>query len=100
MKTASFESYRQQALAAGFDEVLERRWAPLTVVDKHSHPFIAKAIVVEGEMWLTVAGQTRHLRVGDGFELASGEPHAERYGAEGTVYWVARRSSPGAVLKG
>jgi hypothetical protein len=87
-----FETYREQALAAGFDEVLERRWAPLTVVEEHSHPFLAKAIVSEGEMWLTVAGKTRHLRVGDDFELAAGELHAERYGVEGAVYWVARRA--------
>ncbi|MCU7370761.1 AraC family transcriptional regulator [Paucibacter sp. O1-1] len=93
MDITSFEHYRQQALAAGFDEVLERRWAPLTVVDEHSHPFVAKAVMAEGEMWLTVAGQTRHLRVGDGFELAAGERHAERYGAAGAVYWVARRAA-------
>jgi hypothetical protein len=34
---------------------------------------------------------TRHLRPGDGFQLARDEPHAERYGAEGAIYWVARR---------
>ena len=86
-----FKSYEAEALAAGFDAVLERRWEPLAVLDEHSHPFDAKAIVVEGEMWLTEAGATRHLRPGDGFEIAAGVPHAERYGPVGAVYWVARR---------
>ncbi|MCX2864014.1 AraC family transcriptional regulator [Paucibacter sp. PLA-PC-4] len=93
MNITSFEHYRHQALAAGFDEVLERRWAPFTVVDEHSQPFVAKAVIAEGEMWLKVAAKTRHLRVGECFELAAGERHAERYGAEGAIYWVARRAA-------
>jgi hypothetical protein len=42
-------------------------------------------------MWLTVGEETRHLRLGDTFELERDEPHAERYGVEGATYWVARR---------
>jgi hypothetical protein len=42
-------------------------------------------------MWLTQHGTTRHLVVGDGFELEADEPHAERYGEEGATYWVGRR---------
>lgn len=93
MNGFDFKSYEAQALAAGFETVLEHRWDPLTVLDEHSHPFDAKAIVVEGEMWLTEAGSTRHLRPGDGFEIAAGVPHAERYGPAGAVYWVARRNA-------
>lgn len=85
-----FESFKSLALAEGFDEVLERVWAPDTVLAEHTHPFAAKALVVQGEMWLTVGGETQHLKPGDLFELAHGEPHAERYGPEGATYWVAR----------
>lgn len=91
MTPTSFEQFQADALADGFDEALERRWEPLAVLATHTHPFAAKATVVQGEMWLTVGDVTRHLRPGDGFELAQGEPHAERYGAEGATYWVARR---------
>lgn len=87
----TFEHFRDQALAEGAAEVLERRWQPLQVVPLHTHPFEARALVTEGEMWLTVGGQTRHLRAGDRFELAADVPHDERYGTEGAVYWVARR---------
>lgn len=62
-----FDAFRDQALAEGFDEVLERRWAPGTVLDVHTHPFSVKAVVTEGEMWLTVGDATRHPRPGDGF---------------------------------
>lgn len=91
MTPISFEQFQAKALADGFDEALERRWEPLAVLATHTHPFAARATVVQGEMWLTVGDNTRHLLPGDGFELAQGEPHAERYGAEGATYWVARR---------
>ena len=54
--------------------------------------FSVEAIVVQGQMWLTVAGQTRSLERGDRFQLDRDVPHSERYGAEGATYWVARRN--------
>ncbi len=93
MNTTTFEAFRQQRLTEGFDEVLEREWTPLTVLDTHTHPFAASALVARGEMWLTVGEHTRHLLAGDTFELDAHVPHAERYGAEGAAYWVARRSA-------
>jgi len=88
----TFDEFKSQALARGFDEVLERRWDPGTVLDTHSHPFAVEAVVVQGEMWLACEGNERHLGTGDRFTLARDVPHAERYGAEGATYWVARRS--------
>jgi hypothetical protein len=88
----TFEAFEAQALAQGFDEVLERVWAPATVVTSHTHPFALRALVVRGEMWLTVGDDVRHLRPGDEFALDGQVSHAERYGAEGATYWVARRT--------
>lgn len=88
-----FAEFEATARAQGYNEVVERRWAPNTVLDTHSHPFAVKALVIEGEMWLTSDGQTRHLVAGDEFVVDHGAPHAERYGADGAVYWVARRNT-------
>ena len=93
MKPPSFDEFKAAALAEGFDEVVERRWAPSTVIDTHTHPFGLRALVVQGEMWLTVGNDTRDLRPGDEFSLERDVPHAERYGSEGATYWVARRNS-------
>lgn len=87
----AFEAFAASARAPGFAEVVERAWAPGTVVDTHTHPFAADALVVAGEMWLTVGTETRHLQRGDRFALAAEVPHAERYGPDGATYWVARR---------
>ena len=93
MNANTFEEFEAQARAAGFDESLVRQWAPDTVLDTHTHPFDADAVVAQGEMWLTCEGSTRHLKPGDTFTLAREVPHAERYGPEGATYWVARRNS-------
>lgn len=92
MNRLDFEDFRAQAVNEGFDEVIERRWPAGTVLDTHTHPFALQALVVDGEMWLSVGPETRHLRVGDTFELAREVPHAERYGEHGACYWVARRN--------
>ncbi|OSZ73105.1 cupin domain-containing protein [Hydrogenophaga sp. IBVHS1] len=92
MPNLNFDTFRIQALTEGFDEVLERQWDPLTLLDMHSHPFAVKALVTRGEMWLTVGDLTRQLRPGDAFEVGRDVLHAERYGKEGAAYWVARRN--------
>jgi mannose-6-phosphate isomerase-like protein (cupin superfamily) len=93
MDTSTFERFAADARAQGFDEVLERSWPPETVLDTHTHAFSVSAVVVKGEMWLTVDGNTRALRPGDTFTLAREIPHAERYGPDGATYWVARRNA-------
>lgn len=87
----TFEDFSASTLAQGFDEVAERRWQPDTVLETHRHDFAVKALVVQGEMWLSVGEQTQHLLPGDTFRLERDVAHAERYGKEGATYWVARR---------
>ncbi len=87
-----FHAFAESMTSHGYDEVVERVWEPLATAAEHTHPFAAKALVVKGEMWLTVNGRTQHLLPGGRFELAAGQPHAQRYGSEGATYWVARRA--------
>ena len=94
LRSASFEKFAADLHGQGFETVVERTWAPSAVMDSHIHDFAAKALIVRGEMWLTVHDVTQHLTVGETFELASGVPHSERYGREGATYWVGRRGAP------
>jgi len=91
MIATDFQQFESLARQQGFDEVLQRQWPAGAVLETHTHDFAVQAQVVQGEMWLTVGEQTRHLQAGDTFELAREVPHAERYGAEGTTFWAARR---------
>ncbi len=89
----TFEMFRDEMLAAGYEEVLERAWAPCAEAPIHTHPFEANALVFQGEMWLTEQGGTaRRLQAGDRFHLQANVPHEERYGPQGAIYWVARRA--------
>jgi quercetin dioxygenase-like cupin family protein len=87
-----FAEFKARALAEGASEVIERVWPPHTHLAEHTHPFTAQAVVVQGEMWLTVAAETQHLLPGDTFNIDANVPHAERYGPQGATYWVARRT--------
>lgn len=92
MNQLSFQAFEAAARAQGFDEVVEPRWPPAKVLESHTHPFALRALVTQGEMWLAVGDDVRHLRPGDEFALEREMPHLERYGAEGATYWVARRT--------
>ncbi len=93
MTTIDIEKFKQDSLAAGFDEVLERKWDANAIFDTHTHPFSVQALVTEGEMWFTTGGKTMHLTPGSTFQLGRDVPHAEKYGPHGTTFWVARKHS-------
>ena len=86
------EQFTEQSLAQGYAEVLVREWEPLVQNTTHTHPFASRVRVVRGEFWLTVGEQIRHFQAGEEFTLDKAVEHSERYGSEGTTFWVARRS--------
>ena len=87
----TFEEFAAQAQAQGYPQALVRTWDPGHVTPEHDHPFDTHALVVEGEFWLTVGDDTRHFQAGDTFELSRHILHRERYGAQGAIFWAARR---------
>ena len=92
MDLPTFDQFSQSSLAAGFDEVLVREWPPGEQVPSHSHAFSVNALVVRGDLVLTVGEQVHHLKVGDPFTLARDTLHTEQYGTDGATFWVARKS--------
>jgi quercetin dioxygenase-like cupin family protein len=85
------EHFQTETAARGYTQWLTREWPADAVVETHTHPFDAAAVITAGEMWLTVNGQTQHLAVGGSFEVLANTPHAEKYGAQGATFFVARR---------
>ena len=64
---------------------------PLTVVAEHAHPFDVRALVLNGEITLTVEGVSHAYREGDIFLMPAGHRHAEAVGPTGVDYLVGRR---------
>ncbi len=54
----------------------------------HTHPFEAKALIVQGELTIRCGGESRQYRVGDVFHLAKNIEHDEQYGPDGVSYLV------------
>jgi quercetin dioxygenase-like cupin family protein len=89
MKSITFESDLQRD---GFAEIDTRSLPPGQHNALHSHPFEVKAMVLEGEITLTVDGADRTYRGGDVFTMARGCEHAEQVGASGVSYLVGRKN--------
>jgi quercetin dioxygenase-like cupin family protein len=89
METKAFES---TLAAEGYRDV-ETKALPSTYrAREHSHAFDVRALVLDGEITLTVNGDTRSYRAGDVFTMAAGCAHAESVGPDGVRYLVGRRA--------
>lgn len=75
----------------GFDEVVTRSLPAGQVVPPHSHPFAVRALVLEGEITLTVGEASRTYRAGEVFTMDAACEHTEQVGAAGVDYLVGRR---------
>lgn len=85
------DEFKQRLTAEGFSEVMMVERAPNGSLDVHTHPFEARAIVLEGEIRLCVGDKEEVCRPGDTFHLAAHQAHAESYGPQGVKYLVGRR---------
>ena len=93
MKDEHFEAaLRREGFA------IERKSIPgMTQVPEHAHPFDVRALVLNGEITLTVEGVEYAYREGDIFVLPAGHRHAETVGPAGVDYLVGRRSNASNV---
>jgi quercetin dioxygenase-like cupin family protein len=57
----------------------------------HTHPFEVMALVLSGNIELTVAGITSNYESGDVFHLEHEQLHSEAYGPNGVHYLAARK---------
>ena len=76
----------------GFVEVLTRQQPPGYFLDDHQHAFDARALIIDGDITLTLNGSARIYPPGTVFELPAGLPHLEQAGPLGVTYLVGRRS--------
>ena len=90
MNTQDFE---MQLRANGFTEVLTRELPPGYFLGDHEHPFDARALILSGDITLTVDGAARTYQAGTVFELGAGCVHQERAGDAGVTYLVGRRAA-------
>ena len=88
MDPASFEA---RLKSEGYPEIRTNQLPPNCHNAEHTHPFDVLALVLEGDITLTIHGKPRLYRVGDEFTLKAGCKHVEDAGAQGVRYLVGRR---------
>lgn len=84
-------SFRASLEQDDYAEIETKSLAAGTFNAEHEHPFDVRALVLDGEIALTVAGTTSRYCKGAVFSLVAGCRHAEQIGAAGVSYIVGRR---------
>lgn len=85
------EQFEARLKAQGYPQVLVNEMPPNRRNAEHEHAFDVLALVLEGDITLTVAGEARTYRAGEEFSLRAGCRHVEDIGPRGVKYLVGRR---------
>lgn len=62
-------------------------------LDLHSHPYEAKALVLDGQIDINVGGIKTIYLAGDVFYLLANQVHTENCGSKGVKYLVSRKAT-------
>lgn len=85
------EEFTARLQAEGYPEIRVNELEPNRRNAEHQHPFDVLALVLEGEITLTVEGRARTYRAGEHFSMQAGCRHVEDIGPHGVKYLVGRR---------
>jgi quercetin dioxygenase-like cupin family protein len=89
-------TFESEVAADGY-AVTVVEFAPNTVNGYHSHSWDVRALVVRGDITLTISSTAIRYVSGDQFTLAAGCEHHEVIGANGVEFLAGRRSPQAAV---
>lgn len=90
MNTQDFEA---QLKAENFDPSVTVSKPAGYLMDEHTHPFEAWALITEGAITLHVNGVSTTYPAGAMFRLPAGTPHHEDAAAYGVTYLAGRKYS-------
>lgn len=85
------DQFTEYLHAEGFGEPVIVEREPGGGLEEHTHPFEARALILDGEITLRIDGKQTRYATGQVFHLANGAEHAETYGPRGVRYLVGRK---------
>jgi quercetin dioxygenase-like cupin family protein len=77
--------------AEGFGHCYVWEDQPNTQYSDHTHAGMTAHIVLNGEMMVTMRGQSQNYRAGDRFDVPAGAVHSARMGPKGCRYVIGER---------
>ena len=89
METEEFEA---ALVEQGYRDIETKSLLATYRAKEHAHSFDVRALVLAGEITLTVDGRAHSYGAGDVFTMEAGCRHAEAVGSDGVRYLVGRRS--------
>ena len=75
----------------GFTHTYVCQDAPGAFYPEHTHPTETAHIILDGEMTLTMQGQTHTFRAGDRCDVPAGTVHSARMGPRGCRYLIGEK---------
>ena len=88
MDAAAFEA---RLKAEGYPEIRTNALEANRHNPEHTHPWDVLALVLDGDITLTIDGKARKYAVGEEFRMQAGCRHIEDAGPSGVRYLVGRR---------
>ena len=80
-----------QLHAEGFTHTYVWQDGPGAFYPEHTHPTETAHIILDGEMTLTMQGQTHTFRAGDRCDVPAGTVHSARMGPRGCRYLIGEK---------
>ncbi|HKT46011.1 MAG TPA: cupin domain-containing protein [Candidatus Acidoferrales bacterium] len=75
----------------GFSSTYVWQDAPNASYPNHTHPTETAHVILQGEMTLTMDGQTKTYRAGERCDVPAGAVHAARMGPHGCRYLIGEK---------
>jgi len=91
MASLNERDLRKQLEAEGFSHTFIWQDGPQTFYPDHTHAGLTAHIILDGEMTLTMGGNSHTYRVGDRCDVPAGAVHSAQMGARGCRYLVGEK---------
>jgi mannose-6-phosphate isomerase-like protein (cupin superfamily) len=91
MASLNESSFRQQLESEGFSHTYVWQDGPNAHYPDHTHAALTAHIILDGEMTLTMGGESNTYRVGDRCDVPAGAVHSARMGPRGCRYLVGEK---------
>ena len=88
MDVAALEA---QLRGEGFKHTYVWEDGPHATYPDHTHATETAHVILDGEMTLTVEGQSATYRIGERVDVPAGEVHAARMGPQGCRYLIGEK---------
>ena len=91
MERIDEQEFKDHLRRQGFSRIYVWQDGARAFYPDHTHDGLTAHIILDGEMTLTMRGESRIYRAGDRCDVPAGTIHAARMGSEGCRYMIGEK---------